>query len=458
MKSEVNVTIVYEQILNAINERNDDGTRKYKYIILEGSSRSSKTQSTIQIVHQQCSTNLNYRVSVWRDTKSDCVATIGFDVDRVFPELPNWNFITKNQTKHHYKFWTNSVFELNGSDDENKVIGFQGEVSWINEPYKMGKKTFDQLDMRTTEFVIIDWNPKQSHWVEDIKKDKRAITIHSTWKDNPFCPYEQKQKILSYQPVSMCDAVESAILSVDEAFDYDIIKNEKGLTQRQLKELSRCILNHDKNSASEFNWKVYGLGLKAELPNRIFRHFKKITKSQFDAIQSESYYGVDWGQVDPFGIIEVKYYDSTIYVHEHNYLSENEIKAGMTHEELANIINSEEGIVKYIFEKAKINKNAYIICDNNRPDKINALYYSGYSNALKANKKTIVDGINILSQLNVCYTQESINFDYEQENYLWKVDRYGIVVEEPQDKDNHLIDPLRYVVTFLKNQSIIKKI
>jgi hypothetical protein len=38
-------TIVFEKIWEAINAKNEDGSRKYKYIINTGSSRSSKTYS-----------------------------------------------------------------------------------------------------------------------------------------------------------------------------------------------------------------------------------------------------------------------------------------------------------------------------------------------------------------------------------------------------------------------------
>jgi hypothetical protein len=38
------------------------------------------------------------------------------------------------------------------------------------------------------------------------------------------------------------------------------------------------------------------------------------------------------------------------------------------------------------------------------------------------------------------------------------VDRYGIVLEEPEDIDNHLMDPSRYIALFLQARGIIKRV
>jgi len=101
-----------------------------------------------------------------------------------------------------------------------------------------------------------------------------------------------------------------------------------------------------------------------------------------------------------------------------------------------------------------------IVCDNNRPLKIIALRNAGYEYAIAAVKGagSIIDGISLLSGLKVYYTASSTNLKYEQENYSRMVDRYGIVLEEPEDNNNHLMDPARYGAEFLRSQGIIKTI
>ena len=62
----------------------------------------------------------------------------------------------------------------------------------------------------------------------------------------------------------------------------------------------------------------------------------------------------------------------------------------------------------------------------------------------------------LLENLKVFYTASSKNVAYEQENYSRKVDRYGVVLEEPEDKDNHICDSARYVALYLQKEGIIK--
>lgn len=459
LKSEFQATIVFEQIWEAIHTFNQDGTRTYRYLILEGSSGSSKTRSAIQAYWLYAIQNANKRLSVWRETKKTCRDTVGKDMSIVYPYMPMYHLTTFNKTESIYQNTNNSTIEICGTDEPNKLHGYNGHVAWLNEPYEISRDTFDQLDMRTEDFVIIDWNPKQGHFIEDIKKDVRTLVLHSTFRDNPFCPAERKTKILSYQPVSLSSVVVERVMKEAEARTYDLTKNKLKLTTRQIAELSRCKENERKKSASEFNWNVYGLGVRAERPNRIF-HWQEISDDDYNKIIAKTYYGSDWGVVDPWAIPEVKYYDGAIYIHEKNYLSENEIKAKLLPVELDQVNKMEEGLVMWWFERLGVPKDAYIICDPNRPIKVKALRQAGYDYAITAAKPpgSVIDGVATLEKLTVYYTSSSLNTKYEQENYSREVDRYGVVLETPEDLNNNIIDAVRYIILFLIMQGIIKTI
>jgi phage terminase large subunit len=287
-------------------------------------------------------------------------------------------------------------------------------------------------------------------------KDPRTLVIHSTFKDNPFCPTEQKTKILSYQPVEMSEVVVSELIDLNKALKYDCVENNLNLNEKQLNELRRCQQNEAKKSANAYKWQVYGLGDKAENPNRIL-HFEPIPLQKYQEIKSTIYYGVDWGAVDPWGVVEIKYNDGCLYVHELNYLSENETRQRLTITELNQIGGEDEGLVSWLFKKLDVSKDSFIICDTNRPNKIRQLRTNGFK-AFPAPNKGILDGIDLLNDLSVYYTDCSENLAYEQENYSRKVDRTGYVLDEPIDKDNHCIDPIRYVALFLVKLGVIKKI
>src|SRR5690606_38061549 len=218
-------TLVFEKIWKGINDRNPDGSRKYHYIILEGSSRSSKTFSLLQAIYLYCWKNGNKRVTVWRDTKKICKDTVLNDMLKAYRTFENYTHVIFRETRSLSQFPNRTKIEIEGADDEEKVHGYQGNVTWLNEPYKIGFETFNQLDMRTEDFVVIDWNPKKSHWIDNLKKDQKALTIHSTFRDNPFCPTKEREKILSYQPIKHAFVVTNGNITEHDARNYDLLDN-----------------------------------------------------------------------------------------------------------------------------------------------------------------------------------------------------------------------------------------
>lgn len=439
--------------------------RYYRYIVNTGSSRSSKTGSLVQCCDLYARSNSNKRITVWRDTKKDCKDTVLNDALAYFKKWGTYKVNQEfNKTESVFTYDTASTFEIHGTDDEEKVMGLNKAVTWLNEPYKISKDTFDQLDQRTEDFVIIDWNPKKSHWIEDICKDQRSIVIHSTFKDNPFCPAEQRAKILSYQPVKRCRIVVEGRLQEQSAKQYDILANSLEFSPSEIKELSRCRENEAKNSADDFKWLVYGLGLKGERPNRIF-HWSEVSIEDYLKLDTKRYYATDWGTVDPWGVLEAKYQDGCLYFRQLNYASENKIREKLSATDLAQILATESdaekseggGIVRWLFGKLGIGKSDPIACDTNRPIKTAALRRAGYNAfAAQKGKGSVEDGIDLLNNIRCFYTSDSPDLAYEQENYSRKVDRYGVILEEPEDIDNHLLDPARYIGQYLRTIGVIK--
>jgi len=466
-------TIVFQKNWDAIHATIpgplNKPVRKYRYIINEGGSRSSKTYSLIDCIDLYAKEHTNKRLTVWRDTKIDCKKTVLNDTLKHLKTTNRYHLLKSfNKTESILLYPTDSTFEIHGTDDEEAVHGLTQDVAWLNEPYNISREVFDQVDQRTADFMFIDWNPKKAHWIDDLKKDSRTLVIHSTIFDNPFAPPESVIKVLSYQPVKLCRVVtegifkddqENNLTAVQQANLYDTELNHLKISPGRISELIRCRENEYKRTANEFNWCVYGLGIKAERPNRIF-HFTEIPDSEYHALNVTTYNGVDWGAVDPWGILEVKYNDGCLYLHELNYASENEIRGKLTSTELAQINAADEGIVKWKFRKLGIPMNNIIVCDSNRTLKIMALRDAGWDYAVAAGKLrgSIVDGIDLINNLKVYFTASSENLKYEQENYSRKIDRYGIILEEPEDVDNHLMDPLRYVALFLQSHGIIRKV
>jgi len=492
-------TPVFETCWDAINKkvefnRKDPLTgivsigwkRAYKLFEQVGGSRSSKTWSNFQIIYLYCKENKNKTVIVLRDTASDCR-------DKVETEWRQWlqdphlrvnqfergeitieeldlflneenlaKDIIENKSLHSWTFPNGCIITFTGVDDENKAIGKSADIVWVNEPYKFPEEVFKQLRIRCKDFMLWDWNPKQGHYIERFRVEPDTFVHRSNLTMNPFCPEASRREILAFQPVKYSEAVTLEILTEAQARQYDCELNPLNLSKKQVKELLRCRLNEENNSSSDFDWLVYGLGHKAEKPNRVFK-FIKIPRKKYDDLDSVEYIGCDWGKNHNWGILSAKFYDGALYLRELNYKSEIDTMKELPLDVLTDLKKQEKegenlGIVSWMFSKLGISKKQTIICDNNRPLKIAMLRRCGWDYAYPAQKGqgSIKDGIDIVDSITVYYTEDSPNIEMEQEMYSYPTDRYGVVLDEPEDTYNHLLDPVRYICQHLVKLGLIK--
>jgi len=384
----INATPVFEKNWNALQ------SQKYKYIINSGSSRSSKTFSILQIFWILAWTTPRTKLAVFRNTKKDCKDTILQDMLKYYPTLDNYDSIKFNKTESVFTFPNGSTINIEGTDDELKVHGYHSDYLWFNEFYKMPKETFDQLDMRCSIAVFMDYNPVGKLWSDDLVKQDNAILIHSTFKDNPFVPLEQKKKILSYEPT-----------------EYNI----------------------QQNTASDYMWMVYGLGLKAEKPNRIFKGWKIISDEEFETLPYPNFYGMDFGLSAPTTLVEMKFDgDQTFFFKELLYKPMN-VMNGTLSDELHNL-----GIDK---------RKELIVDSSNEINKTEGqkLRNSGFNVifALKG-KGSVISGIELLQKKQVYYTKSSTNLEQEYENHSWRIVQ-GVQLDEPEQGNDHAIDGCKYV-------------
>lgn len=434
----------------------------YKLIEQKGSSRSSKTWSDFQVIFLDLYENPMTTCTILRDTQKSCREIIEVDwvkwlsdpmgrkkeledglinihsFDKLIAKESLLKYFLRNKTNHTWTFNHNKSFiRFTGLDDEDDAMGMTQDICWINEPYKFSHEVYKQLSQRTSKYIIFDWNPKQNHWIDIERKKDNTITLHSTFKDNPFCPKESKTQILSYQPVSECELVLTAKLSIHNAYVYNTETNELGFTIRQLKELNRCIYNEQTESASLYHWLVYGKGEKSEKPNRIFKGWQTITDKEFFDLPYPSYYATDFGLSAPTANIEFKFDgDKTFFFHQRLYKPMNQMTGTLSEEfELLKTIKHKENIVD---SGNELNKSEGQKLKNSQYNIIFAQKGHGSVNA----------GIETLQKCSVFYTVSSNDLEQEYENYSWKVWQ-GIQLDEPEDNCNdHALDCCRMGVSW----------
>lgn len=182
----MNVTFTFEKLLDAfVNPR-------IRGIANKGGTRSGKTWAALQLLHILCK-------SCEKPLVVSCVAAtlpmVKRGMQRDFRQMliaeSEWDGEAFNKTEGSYIYPNGSMIEFFGIDNASKVHGPARDILFVNEAQSIPRETFRQLDIRTRKKVIIDFNPVRKFWGETEFVGDRYVTIHSTYKDNPYLTEEQ---------------------------------------------------------------------------------------------------------------------------------------------------------------------------------------------------------------------------------------------------------------------------
>ena len=174
-------------------------------------------------------------------------------------------------------------------------------------------------------------------------------------------------------------------------------------------------------------WRVFGEGQKG-VPTRVVFNHQQIY-SQLPPSSKLLGYGIDWGYNDPSTLVRVYKDNDSIYCEELLYLRNVTIPDFI-----------------YKIKDLGLNYTDDFICDSANPQAIAELSRNGI-NAKPVKKDTILSGIDQIKRSNFFIHNDSKNLQNELMSYVWKNDKNGNNLDEPEDKNNHLIDALRYVLT-----------
>jgi phage terminase large subunit len=405
---------------------------------IQGGQGAAKTYSILILLINHASGTADREIFIASDELSKMRITVIKDFKNIMKSFRLYDQ-SRFPDETLYRFHNGSFIRFIGLDKVDIGKGLRSDVMFVNEANKVKFDTYRELTSRAKQ-VFIDFNPNKKFWFHtEIQPRNDCDYLKLTFLDNEALGKEELAEILRYRERG-----------------FKMQKGELVLAE----DGKPIVINHYWANM----WKVYGLGELGEVEGRIY-NWQPIALEDYLAIEKETYYGVDWGKVDPFAIVEVKYYDGNIYVHELNYKSENELERSMNETVLHQIKAGDnpeegtEGLIGWLFEKLQIRKEAMITCDSNRPNKIRSLRRSGWEYAHAVGGKTdLINRIGILSGFNIYYTSSSVNIENEQEAYCYDKDKFGVIQEKPIDQDNHTIDAIAYCVQNLFNIGIINNI
>jgi phage terminase large subunit len=250
-------TVIFEKNFEAI-------AGDKRFIINEGGSRSSKTYSLCQLMIIYCLQNNNKVVSVIRKTFPALRATVLRDFIEILKDIGIYKQEAHNKSEHIYTFANGSMIEFFSVDNEQKIRGRKRDIAWLNEANELFFDDYTQINMRTEDKLIFDYNPSDSvSWLYELPKDESTL-IKSTYRDNPFLP-------------------ESIKLQIE-----DLKRTDEALYQ------------------------IYALGEKATSKSNIYSNWLFVTHRPARFVKYV--YGIDFGYNHPTALMRVYYCDNDIYI------------------------------------------------------------------------------------------------------------------------------------------------
>lgn len=182
----MNTTHVFDKLLAAyVNPM-------LRGVASKGGTRSSKTWSMLQLLHIIASTSEKPKlISCVAATLPMVKRGMLRDFKLMLQEENAWIENNYNKTEGTYMYDSGSVIEFFGCDNAGKVHGPARDILFVNEAQGIPREIFRQLDIRTRFKVFIDFNPVRKFWGETDLVGERYVTIHSTYKDNPYLTPEQ---------------------------------------------------------------------------------------------------------------------------------------------------------------------------------------------------------------------------------------------------------------------------
>jgi len=351
--------------------------------IFQGGSRSGKTYSLMQyVLYLMTVTTEPMVISVIRKTLPALKRSVLRDFLNISKDIGIYWDGVFNKAENTFSY-NGHTLEFFSADDSQKIRGSARDIAWLNEGNELLLEEYRQLAMRTRGNIIIDFNPSDPiHWIYDLAERDDADLFLSTYKDNKFLPKE-------------------------------LVKEIERLKERD-----------------PDYWRVYGLGQKAVFSERqIFKDWKYIPYNDFPEFDDWTL-GIDFGySMDSCGILKISKQNDKLYVHELLY------KKGMTNRDIAQFLKNK-----------KLN-NTLAFCDSAEPKSIEELRQMDvWAKPAIKGQGSINAGISLLKEFEIICSLESKNLQKEQQGYLWEVLKDGTIINKPVDKNNHLMDALRYAV------------
>ena len=372
-------------------------------IIYGGSSSGKSVFVAERVVYDLMKGGRNYLIC--RQVGRTIRGSVSQEINKVIDRWGVTHLFSINKTDGTVTASNGYQAIFSGLDDVEKLKSItpaKGVITdvWVEESTEIEQDSIKQLEKRLrggsdniTKRITLTFNPiMQTHWIY------QTYFASIGWAD------EQTE----YRDDSM------VILKT-------IYKDNLFLTKQDIERLE--------SEKDSYYYQVYTLGNWGVLGDVIFTNWSVADLSPMQAQFTNHRHGLDFGfSSDPAAMI-VTHYDrahKTIYIYNEFY------ERGLTNDVLAQEITAKIG-------------TDYVKCDSAEPKSIQELQNAGVNAiAARKGKDSVNFGIQWLQQQTIIIDTKCINARNEVSTYHWKKDRDGNAIRMPSEKNNHLIDGLRY--------------
>jgi len=354
--------------------------------IVRGGTSAGKTICILLILIDYAIRNQGKEISVVSESIPHLRRGAYKDFLNILKGLNRYKDSQLNKSTLKYTFTNGSYIEFFSTDQPDKLRGARRTDLYINECNNVPFDAYQQLVVRTSGDIWLDYNPSALFWVDkELVGKENTDFVTLTYKDNDSLP-------------------ESIVREIEKA-------KEKAKTSTYWSNW----------------WRVYGLGEIGSLEGVCIPDWKEI-----DTIPNEARiigYGVDFGWNDPTVIIGC-YKWNDAYIFDEVYY-----KSSTTLRDLSLFLRHNN-----------ITEN--LIADSAEPKSIETLRRDGHSiYPCTKGRDSVNFGINLINQNEIYVTSRSRNMKRELQGYIWAKDKEGNTLNKPTGEHPDCIDAARYILT-----------
>lgn len=288
---------------------------------------------------------------------------------------------------------------------------------WSNDSYNISDRVYAFSNGSLVSFV----NTDDAEKLRGVKSDILFIDEASEQHEESYFQLSIRTSgeiILAYNPTV------SPYHFLRNMDDVEIFKttykDNPYLPEQMVKEIEALKKKNPKY------YQIYGLGEYTVNEKAVFQNFQILEEMPIHELVG---FGMDFGfSQDPTALVAVHRHHDMIYVRELMY------DRGLTTQDIIRKLKD-----------LNIGKTE-IWADSAEPRLIEEIYRSGFNiKPVKKGPDSIRFGIGVLQNFGIVVDKASTHLIDELYGYEYITDKNGIVLDKPQDFNNHCIDALRYL-------------